>query len=179
MKPSKTSTMHPNNRLWVAAIAMVLACEMMASDVQPPRVREKTVAAARALAADRAVEPTLPATVRNPFLSAEQLATADGAGTDDLGLPLVDPAAVAAPEDAPLEQLALIAARIPATGVIRLGGRPLLLLGQTRLRVGDLVRAELDGREYELVLTEITLASFTVKLGELSHTRPIRLPSSP
>ncbi len=179
MKSLTSSPMRQTYQLLAVIVALAMSSETLAADVQPPRVREKAVGAARALAAERAAEPTLPEAVRNPFLSAEQLASAADTGMDDLGLPLADSAAVVAPEDAPLEQLALIAARIPATGAIRLGGRPMLLLGQTRLRIGDIVRAELDGREYELVLAEITLASFTVKLGELSHTRPIRLPSSP
>ncbi len=140
-------------------------------NLAPPQAREKVLATAQALLAGRDKPAPLPNPLPNPFVAKEP---------DVVEVPQV--AAPTATTPAPVvsgaELLARLAARVPSTGTLALGGQSYLLVGQKRLKVGDTYAVTLDGQSYDLTLVAITSTSFTVKRGEIIHTRPVRMPSA-
>jgi hypothetical protein len=114
---------------------------------------------------------SLPSPLPNPFVAKE--------GDDDR---IPDPASSAPAKPAErslsgVELLAHLALQIPATGTVSLGGEPLLLLGQKRLKVGDTYTISFEGQTYDLSIAAVTPTSFTVKRGDILYSRPVR-PSS-
>jgi hypothetical protein len=142
-----------------------------APDVAPPELREKTVIAADAVLESRSSPTPLPSPLPNPFIAKEPETQAVAPGAPVAATP-AEPALSGA------ELLARLAARIPSTGTVFLGGQPILLLGQKRLNVGDAYSISLDGKTFEVTLAAVSSTSFTVKRGELLHTRPVRTPAS-
>jgi hypothetical protein len=70
--------------------------------------------------------------------------------------------------------LELIASRINPSGTLILGGEPLLIFGQKRLRVGDRLTVTYDGLDYPLELTAIERTTFTLRLNSDEITRRIQ-----
>lgn len=155
---------------------MVLGVNMSAQEVAPPKARELVVDEAKRFVESRASVPALPDPLKNPFLKANASALQF---LDNTSQTEVDPNnTTLAVELNQQDQLGVLASLIPATGAVRLAGTPLLLLGQTRYRVGDTVIVTFENKDYTLLITEINLVSFTVKLGDNLFTRPIRLRSN-
>lgn len=144
------------------------------SDVLPPERRRPPVELAQRLA-NRPPPPPLPADIVHPF----------------------DPAAFGQPDPEELKAIAaakaaaaanvanarpttdrglldIIAARITPSGTLILGGEPLLIFGQKRLRVGDRLTVSYDGQDYNLELTAIERTTFTLRLNRDEITRPIK-----
>lgn len=147
-----------------AVVASAVSLQAQA-DLPSPKVREKAVADASRVAAARNVTVPLPSPLPNPFVPRELAAPVEEAPT----------AVAASPSLAGAELLATLAARIPSTGTVSIGGAPLLLLGQKRLKVGDTLTISFEGQSYELSIAAVTSTSFTVKRGENIHTRPVRI----
>lgn len=141
-------------------------------DLASPKVREKVLADAAVVLEKRGEPAALPSPMPNPFVAKP--------GADDAGP--AAPAPAAGPPAAPAAaanagvgvQLAQLASRIPATGVITVGGAPILLVGQKRLRIGDTFTVTLDGQAHDLSIAAIGSTSFTVRRGDSIHTRPVR-----
>jgi hypothetical protein len=141
-----------------------------APDLVSPKVREQVVEQARKIVSSRNAAVSLPEPLQNPFVPRDSQ-------------PSVVPDA---PIESPVETradtlafLARLAELIPATGTVSIGGEPLLLLGQKRLKVGDTLMLSLDGQSYEVSIASISTTSFTVKRGELLFSRPTRPSSLP
>lgn len=83
-----------------------------------------------------------------------------------------EPVVVKAPGDR--ETLETLAARIPSTGTIVLGGKPLLIVGKNRLEVGQTLVVTYDNQDYELELVAIDRTTFTLRYRNEETTRPIR-----
>lgn len=136
------------------------------SDLAPMKQREEIVAKAAGLIESRDKPVILPAELVNLFVGRVEVLEED-----------VDPASgvsvVEALADADL--LARLAAQIPVSGTATLGGEALLLLGQKRLKAGDVVRISFEGKSYELTIAHVGTTSFTVGKDGLTHTRPTRL----
>ncbi len=137
------------------------------SDLVAPDIRGKVVADAIRIAEMRGGAVTVPETLPNPFVPK----TSQVEAPPDVVAPPVD----IAPALGGAELLATLAARVPATGTVNLGGEPMLLLGQKRLKVGDTVTISFEGQGYELSIAAVTSTSFTVKRGENIYTRPVRI----
>jgi ribosomal 50S subunit-recycling heat shock protein len=137
------------------------------SDLAPPNVRGQVVSDAVRIAEMRGAAVTVPEPLPNPFIPK----TSEVEVVPDTTTP--------PPETAPVlggaELLAKLAVRVPATGTVNLGGEPILLLGQKRLKVGDTVTISFEGQSYELSIAAVTSTSFTVKRGENIYTRPVRI----
>ncbi len=73
------------------------------------------------------------------------------------------------------ELLQRLANSIQARGTAILGEDRFLLLSQKRLKVGESIVINLDGRDYELWLSSLTSTTFTVRLNDLSYTRAVLL----
>ena len=136
------------------------------ADISPPKAREKLIADAARVAGERNSPIPLPSPLPNPFVLAETVAPVESAPVS---------VAAATPNLAGAELLAVLAARIPSTGTVTIGGDPILLLGQKRLKVGDSLTISFEGQTYDLSIAAVTSTSFTVKRGENIHTRPIRI----
>ena len=72
-----------------------------------------------------------------------------------------------------------IAARVLPSGIINLGGEPLLIFGQKRLRVGDHLIVTLDKNDYEVAITAIDSTTYTLRLNRDEITRPLKPGKSP
>lgn len=150
----------------VALISGALGAQTV--DVSPLKQREQLVSSAQKVFADRGSEPVLPQVVANPFLEKPL--------PESVSDPTSAPTGQTLPEGPnPVELLGKAASRIAATGTANLGGQFYLLAGQKKFKVGDKLTIDYDGLPYEVVIVSITPTSFTVKKGDLSHTRAIRL----
>jgi hypothetical protein len=136
------------------------------SDLAPLKQRAEVVAKATELIESRGKSVALPENLINPFVGREPTVTDNNAA------------------DAPVSEaeimegsdfLARLAAQIPVSGTATLGGDALLLLGQKRLKAGDVVKISFEGKSYELTITHVGTTTFTVSRGDLTHTRPTRL----
>ncbi len=72
------------------------------------------------------------------------------------------------------ELLEVIAPEINPSGTMVLGGYPLLLFGQKKVKVGDTLPIIYNEKRYSLVISAIEGSNFTLKLGEAEFTRPIK-----
>ena len=137
-----------------------------APDLAPPKAREKVVSAAARVVAERTV-PAAPSTPPpNPFVAKEAEQAEEHIAT---------PSTATEPTLSGRDLLATLASRFPSTGTVSIGGEPILLLGQKRLKVGDSIAISFEGQSYELSIAAVSSTSFTVKRGENIHTRPVRL----
>jgi hypothetical protein len=156
----------------IAAVFLLFTSILVAQgalrpDVTPPAAREQSVSLAQRLAA----APEVPKVVvgpRNPFAAPAQVR--------DL---VAAPAVVAPPQVSDRRLLDAMAPLINPTGTMALGGQPILLFGQKRIKVGDTLPITFEGRSYSLVISAIQSTSFTVRLNNEETTRPINPASRP
>jgi hypothetical protein len=140
-----------------------------ASDILPPQKRVATVDFAQKLLAPTSAETVGATVLPNPFnLNLPESATPPpvknaGTGTDLTG-------------HAGLEALA---AKIIPTGSVEIGGEPILLFGQKKLKVGDRLPIIFEGKPYELEISAIEHTSFTLRLNGEEVTRPIKPVTKP
>jgi hypothetical protein len=139
-----------------------------AIDVMPFKQREQLVANAQKVISDRGSEPEIPEILPNPFVEKPL-------PESDVDLPSASAGQVLPEGPNPAESLIKAATKIAATGTASLGGQFFLLAGQKKYKVGDKLSVDCDGLPYELVIISISPTSFTVKKGDLTHTRAIRL----
>ncbi len=138
------------------------------ADVAAPRQREVLMESAASLMKERATPVVVAEDVANPFLWPAEASVPS----------VTEEPSVPAPAAMDSTLLARLAARIPATGTVSLGGEFILLLGQKRLKVGDTITISFEGQNYELSIADIASTSFTVMRGSLSHTRATHLTNS-
>lgn len=149
----------------ILTLAVAVPAGLHGQAISTPKQREALIASARALMANRDAKGEAPSI--NPFL--ERAAPAPP--------PTPEAPVIVKPLGAvTVEMLKGAALQIPATGTLSLGGKTLLLLGQKKLKVGDTIKINFEGRDLDLVLSSITSTSFTVTHGGLSYTRATRLP---
>jgi hypothetical protein len=77
------------------------------------------------------------------------------------------------------EILEKIASTITPSGMMTIGGKPLLLFRERKLRVGDPLKISLEGVDYVVVLTAIDRTSFRLSLNREEITRPIKPGKTP
>lgn len=71
------------------------------------------------------------------------------------------------------ELLERIAPAINPSGTFVIGGEPLLLFGQRRVKIGDSLPITFEGTPYVLVITDIQPTAFTLRLNQEQLTRSI------
>lgn len=166
----------PRHSLLLATMAGLLAVPLPAkvvADIAAPDVRRPAVEKAERLAHPVAAAP-LPAELRSPFgtaafdrpdaSEAHENPAAAGAANAAAPAPLTD-----------REALAAVAAKIPTSGTIILGGTPLLISGTNRIEIGSHFTVVYNGQEYDLELVAIDRTTFTVRYKGEAYTRPIKL----
>jgi hypothetical protein len=141
------------------------------TDVAPPKAREKVMADAAIVLAKSGDFVAPPSPMPNPFVAKDD---GENAATEHAPATAAAGPARAAPAHSGGAQLSQLAALIPATGVITVGGSSMLLTGTKRLKIGDACTVTFEGQAYDLTLTAISSTSFTVKRGDSLHTRPVR-----
>ncbi|MCC6415148.1 MAG: hypothetical protein IT582_04485 [Opitutaceae bacterium] len=143
-------------------------------DVQPPARREATVKMATGLMAQRvfsvkpveAVSPFAPPAFEQPDpedLKAQLEAAAAAAAAGLAARPTGDRGI--------LEKLA---EKIVPSGIVRLGGREILLFGQKKLQVGDRLTVTFEGADYDLDIIALGPNSFTLRYHLEETTRSIK-----
>jgi hypothetical protein len=151
-------------------VSLVPAWGQAGPDLVAPKLRDKVVVDATGVVDAQNSPVSLPSPLPNPFVAKE-------------GEVVPDPITVSGKTaETPLtgaDLLARLALQIPATGTVTIGGEPLLLLGQKRLKVGDTYTISFEGQSYDLSIAAVTPTSFTVKRGDILYSRPVRLSSTP
>jgi hypothetical protein len=155
------------------ALASVMRAADPASDIAPPDVRRAIVTTAEKLAHPTPL-PAIPPELAPPFSPPNFDKPDSSEHPEKAG---DKQAAPAAPTDR--EVLAAVAAKIPTTGTIILGGHPLLISGTNRIEIGSRFTVVYNGQEYELELVAIDRTTFTVRYKGEEFTRPIKLGKSP
>jgi hypothetical protein len=149
-------------------LGFIPAAQGQRSDVLPATQRARTIELANQLAAPAAPAP-LPAVLKNPFT-----------GTIPAPAVTAGPRETVAPAVVSNRQLLeAIAPLVNPSGSVALGGEPILLFGQKRIKVGDTLSISFDGEPYELVISNIQSTSFTLRLRGEEITRPIKPANRP
>jgi hypothetical protein len=166
---------------WLALAAALVAAP--ASDLLPAQRRRPAVELAQHFAKP-GTPPPLPADLVHPFNPAafgqpdpEELRAITVA--KNAAAAAAAQAKTAAKPATDREFLEVIAGRIAPSGILILGGEPLLIFGQKRLHVGDRLTVTYDGQDYELELTAIERTTFTLRLNRDEITRPIKPGKTP
>lgn len=145
-----------------------------AADVLPANRREATVNLARELLEHRkyavkpadAVSPFAPPAFDEPDpeeLRAQREAAANAAAASASARPAGD-----------RDVLDRLAELIVPSGIVRLGGREILLFGQKKLKVGDRLTITFEGSDYDLDITAIGATTFTLRYNREEITRSIK-----
>ena len=147
--------------------ALVVGPVSRAQDVSNPTQRQASLdLAAKLLAAKANPAAALPEDLVDPFnptaLAGPALTVKPGTGV---------PVTAASSST---EILQRIAAGIKPSGVMMLGGSPLLLIREKKLKVGDNLTITFEGNDYTLVVTGIDRTSFKLRLNNEEITRPIK-----
>ncbi len=155
-----------------SAAGLSLACAniVFSSDVAAPNKRAEVTGIANNLL-NPAPRSTPPA-IYNPFtLSGERA-----------GSPSVQAGTAAAVMVSPVgntrDLLEKLAAKIEPSGTVVMGGEAILLLGQNRLKVGDLYSINFEGATYEVEVIAIESTRFSIRYKNEELTRPIVITKS-
>ncbi len=168
----KTTTRHALIR-GLLALLLAGSAAVGFAQVAPPAKREATVAAARKLLEPK--DATLPAKVADPFhpgnfgSTAAQTQTTGGEQTvSDGGASQTDG------QRSGRGLLVTIANSIKPSGYFVIGGSPTLVFGQKRVKAGEFLTINFEGKDYNLEVTAIDRTSFTLRLNNEAYTRPIK-----
>ncbi len=134
------------------------------ADIPAPETRVGVVTAVTKVVDSRGKPADIPAESISPFTGKVRAADPE---PDYSNLPV--PVGLSGPE-----LLSQLAGKVPSTGTLVFGGNALLLLGPKRVKIGETIVVNHDGKDYQLTLTAVTSTTFTVKLGDELSTRPVR-----
>lgn len=134
------------------------------ADIPPPDTRVAVVTAVTKVMESRGKPADVPEESISPFTGKVRAAEPE---PDYSNLPV--PVGLSGPE-----LLSQLAGKIPSTGTLVFGGNALLLIGPKRVKIGEMIVVNHDGKDYQLTLTAVTSTTFTVKLGDELSTRPVR-----
>jgi hypothetical protein len=147
-------------------------------DIIPPQRRQAAVDTAERLAQRKAPD-SIPTEQPSPFNPSgfEKTDPADNASRPSATAAGPTPAPTqAAPTPGDREILESLAARIPSTGIISRGGKPMLAVaGGKILEVGTKFTVTFNDQDYELELVAIDRTTFTLRYRNEETTRPIKL----
>jgi hypothetical protein len=144
-------------------------------DVPPPGQRAPVLELAKRLARPAPLEP-LPADLPQPFNppgfeqpdASERRTPPPGATPSTQAVPVSD-----------REMLERIADRIRPSGIIVLNNQPALVFRQKRLNVGDHLIVTLEKNDYDVVISAIDPATYTLRLNRDEITRSLKPGKSP
>jgi hypothetical protein len=161
-------------RIPLILAATVLPAALWAApafDVQPPAKRAATVELAGKLLNPPASNDGA-GTIVNPF-------TLSGSRSEDAA---ADESLAAANRAAIMASnrtlLAALSDQLEPKGTFVVGGEPIILLGQKKLKVGERYPITFEGAVYELEITAIETTRFSVRYKNEEITRPIVITKS-
>lgn len=152
---------------WVAFGVYSVSCAQSVSIVlNQPTNRDSLIAAGKALLANREEPVALDKGAPDPFVGkvAEVVVQAPT---------VTAPVVRAVINEA--ELLQNLANRLSARGTAIMGDDRFLLLSQKRLKVGESVTINFDGKDYEVWLADVTSTTFTIRRNDLTYTRAVSL----
>lgn len=147
------------------------------ADVAPPQRRDAVVETAERLT-NRPSPTAVPAELASPFNppnfdQADRSAGETGGSRGTPGSPAAGPVEPAKPAG-DREILETLAARLTPSGMIAMGGRPLLIIDRNRFEVGTKFIVTYNEQDYELELAAIDRTNFTLRYRGEEITRPIK-----
>lgn len=145
---------------------LLSACSVVAQ-VNLPKQREDVIVAAEAFLKAREAETPKDKYALDPFL-----------GNIQRNAPPVEAPAklVSAPIDVDSSDLLRrLALSVTASGTAIMGENRFLLTGRQRIMMGETFIIKLNGRDYEVVLSEVTSTTFTIRRNENTYTRAVKL----
>lgn len=156
-------------RLMMAVVITMAAMAVsgVANTVVAPAKRLESLAQAKQLLGEKAMSASL----KNPF-NPEGF----GEGQPDSGSSTggsTGPAVQTGPRSG-RDLLQAIGASLKPSGSVVLGGEPVLLFGQKRVKAGGLLTITFEGSEYTLEIVKIERPNFTLRLNREEFTRPIK-----
>ncbi len=154
----------------VAALSLGASVWAQRADVLPASRRQATVELAASIA-DRTPAGPLAADLNNPFFPNSFKPKKQPVSSTAAAGPV---APVASGPSSNYELLETIAPELTPSGTMTLGGEPLLLFGQKKIRVGGELPIIYEGKRYTLVVSAIETSFFTLRLGDAEYTRPIK-----
>ncbi|HVT72111.1 MAG TPA: hypothetical protein VHD61_03170 [Lacunisphaera sp.] len=169
-------------RIILASLAaMALALPEIAaagSAVAAPTKRAEQLQQAKEFLALQPVK--LPADLANPFnppnfagATGHAAASATAPDTGTHGSPEPAAAKPAGPKS-DRDILQEIAAGLKPGGFFTLGGNPILVFGQKRVKAGDHLTITFEGKEFTVEIISIKSPNFTLRLNREEFTRPIK-----
>lgn len=173
--PSAHAVLSAAGLLIAAAAPAALSAAPALSDVQPGSRRLPTLELANRYSAVRETG-RITGTVVNPFsppsfdapdpeemrLAAEAAEAARRAG-------------LAVKPTNTRDLLVSLANQLKVSGAAVLGGEPILLVGTRKMRIGESLNAEYEGKTISVTITAITSSNFTLRLNGEEYTRPTKL----
>jgi len=153
--------------LVLIALGALAASPLKSQQVSNPGDRQKSLMLAEDLLAIRPA--TLPANATDPFHSVA-FAEATGAVRPDESSAGGGHQIHRSDKDL----LAAIAATLKPNGFFVLGGEPVLLFGQKRVKAGSPMTINFEGSEYTIEIVAVDRTSFTLRLNREEYTRPIK-----
>ncbi|WP_404423917.1 hypothetical protein [Nibricoccus sp. IMCC34717] len=150
-------------------LAVVTASLALAEDLVIPPV-QKRIAVVEALQKRvQTNERSADAFQKNPFSMK---------GFESLSVAVAAPQTNAEPVVAEHDLLSVLADKVDARGRFVMNGEVMLLVGGKKLRVGSKVPVNHEGLVYELEISAIDTAKFTIRYKTEEFTRPITRPST-
>jgi hypothetical protein len=151
--------------LFVGAVSASQA-QSVTTAINLPAQRESTLELGRSFLASREKEKIEYENAPDPFIGKVAPVVAEVA---------VEAAPVPEKVINEVELLRNLASQISARGTAILGEDRFLLLSQKRLKVGESFIISFNGNDYEVVLSDLTSTTFTIKRNDLTFTRPVLL----
>jgi hypothetical protein len=139
----------------------------LGAQVNLPKQREDVIATAEAFLKTREASIPDDQDALDPFLGKIKVSSAVSDQSQDVA------ARVAEADSADL--IRRIALSINASGTAILGENRFLLTGRHRHRVGSSFVVKYNGVDYEVILSEVTSTTFTIKRNNQTHTRAVKL----
>jgi ABC-type antimicrobial peptide transport system ATPase subunit len=140
---------------------------LWAQDVAAPQVRMQSITTVKELLTTKPMDDSdEDLNARNPFNPVKPVEVTDSSA---------QPASVVVTNGtSDREKLQRIVDGINPSGTMQLGDEALLLFGQKKFKVGDILPIIFEGGSYELKITAIERISFTLRLNNEEITRPIK-----
>lgn len=159
--------------LSISMLAPLALGAKAAADIAPPQRRQATVDTAEALT-QRTPPAPVSSEVKNPFNPADF--DPGEQGPPVAASPGAAPAGPVAPPKPPgdREVLETLAARLTPSGMISMGGKPLLIIDRNRFEVGTKFIVTYNEQDFELELVSIDRTTFTLRYRGEEITRPIK-----
>ncbi|MFA6961313.1 MAG: hypothetical protein WC205_11225 [Opitutaceae bacterium] len=147
----------------ISILLVLSSAGLCAQSITPPIKRTETLNLARELLTTKPIEiPTASIGRNNPFNPVLPVAAN------------VSPSSTAIAVVSDRETLITLASAIAPSGMMQLGDAPILLFGQKKLKVGDILPIVFQGVTYELQVSAIERTSFSLRLNKEEITRPIK-----